>query len=251
MDWNAEHYRSEFGFVAANGMDVLSGLGDVAGLRVLDIGCGTGELTRALAHRGAPVVGLDSSADMVDVARAADANGTATYVVADAHDLPVEGTFDAVFSNAALHWMTDVGAVFTRVHSVLRPGGLFVAEQGGVGNVRAVLDALGSACRTHALPAPRSPWDFPSPAQQATRLESAGFVVRQLALFDRPTPLPDGAGGASGWLRMFGATMLAQLPAAAVPAILTDVDANAAPLLRHGDSWSIDYVRLRFVAQAA
>jgi SAM-dependent methyltransferase len=249
MTWDADRYRNQFGFVAAYGLSLLDDLDPLPGERVLDLGCGTGELAAEIAGRGASVVAVDADEAMVAAARSTAP--TARVLHGDAQHLPVDGPFDAVFSNAVLHWVPDPMAARHEVRRVLRAGGRFVAEQGGAGNVRTVLAALDAACARHGLAAPARGWDFPTPAQEAARLESAGFVVRRLALFDRPTALPPGADGASGWLRMFGPHLLAQLPPEAVQPVLADVDAIAAPALLGEDGvWRIDYVRLRWVAQA-
>jgi SAM-dependent methyltransferase len=250
MTWDTDRYRSQFGFVAAYGRGLLDDLDPRPGERVLDLGCGTGELAAEIADRGAHVVAVD--ADEAMVAATGATAPTAQVLLGDARHLPVDGPFDAVFSNAVLHWVPDPMAARREARRVLRTGGRFVAEQGGSGNARAVLAALDVACARRGLAAPVPGWDFPTPAQEAARLESAGFVVRRLALVDRPTALPPGADGASGWLRMFGPHLLAQLPEAAVQTVLDDVDQLAAAELLGDDGiWRIDYVRLRWAAEAA
>jgi SAM-dependent methyltransferase len=250
MTWDADRYRRQFGFDAAYGRGLLDDLDPAPGEQVLDLGCGTGELAAEIAGRGATVVAVDADEAMVAAARVTAP--AARVLHGDAQRLPVDGPFDAVFSNAVLHWIPDPMAARREARRVLRTGGRFVAEQGGSGNARTVLAALAAACARSGLAAPTHGWDFPAPAREAARLESAGFVVRRLALLDRPTALPPGAEGASGWLRMFGPHLLAQLPQEAVQPVLDDVDRIAAPALLGDDGvWRIDYVRLRWVAEAA
>lgn len=274
MTWDAALYQQTFAFVPAMGRGLLPLLDARPGERVLDLGCGTGELTVELARSGASVVGVD--ADPAMLARAAQAaealqaeetpgDGSAhthpdagaaavTWRLADAHALPddltADGPFDAVLSNATLHWMRDPAHVLSEVRRVLRPGGRFVAEQGGRGNVAAVLAAAADTRAARGLPPVAHPWDFPSPAEQATRLERAGFRVRSVHWFERPSPLGDG-GTAGTWLRMFGSSLLAGVADDERTGFLDEVDERAAAQLRAADgSWHVDYVRLRFVAEA-
>jgi trans-aconitate methyltransferase len=170
---------------------------------------------------------------------------------ADARTFTVEHRVDAVFSNATLHWIpeADQAVVIATVHRALRPGGRFVAEMGGKGNVATVLAAVTKARARHDLPPlPEPPWCFPTVAEQAARLEAAGFRVRSLEHFDRPSALSPGD-TAADWLRMFGPKILADVPSEALIPFLADVDRLSAPELRAGDgSWHADYVRLRWVA---
>jgi trans-aconitate methyltransferase len=252
MGWDAEAYDRDFSFVTTYGSALLDLLEAQPGERVLDLGCGTGHQTAELTRRGAEAVGVDSDPAMVERARL-EHPGT-TYVLADAQHLTADGPlaepFDAVVSNAALHWMPDQESVITGVRGLLRPGGRFVAEQGGAGNVARVWSAVQSAAADLELPRPEHPWTFPTPAEQATRLERAGFAVRLVQLFDRPTPLADGT-SAAGWVEMFGRDLLATLPEDGRAALLERVDAHAETLgLHQADGWLADYVRLRFLAEA-
>jgi SAM-dependent methyltransferase len=168
------------------------------GERVLDLGCGSGELTAQIVARGARVTGVDSSAEMV--ARAHERFPDLDVRLADGEQLKVDGPFDAVFSNAALHWMTRPDEVLAGVRAVLRGGGRFAAEMGAARNVTALVSALREAARQIGLDAELPlPWYFPTPAEQATRLERAGFTVRLLQYVDRPTRLTDVTDGAADW----------------------------------------------------
>lgn len=250
MAWDAERYDEAFGFVPALGVGVLDLLDPRPGERVLDLGCGSGELTAQIASRGARVVGVDSSPEML--ARAGERFPDLDLRLVDGHDLDVDEPVDAVFSNAALHWMTDPDAVLAGVRSALRPGGRFVAEMGAAGNVAQLVSALRAAAfRIDLADELLLPWYFPTPAEQAVRLEQVGFTVRLLEYVDRPTPLTGCAGGAADWWRMFGPTTLEQVPAGRLDELLATVNELAAPSLRGADGvWVADYVRLRFVAEA-
>jgi SAM-dependent methyltransferase len=186
------------------------------------------------------VTGLDAAPDLVAAARA---RGLAV-TLGDAHDPIPGGPYDAVFSNAALHWMRDPGTVLARVFAALRPGGRFVAEQGGHGNVAAIVTAL-NAARAEAGLAPLRPWDFPSAEGARARLEAAGFTVGRIALIPRPTPLPTGI---AGWLETFAGPFAAGLPPAARTALLARAAALLDALHDPAAGWVADYVRLRFAA---
>jgi trans-aconitate methyltransferase len=250
MSWDATRYDEAFAFVPALGAAVLDLLDPQPGERVLDLGCGSGELTAQIAASGAHVVGVDSSAEMLERARARFPE--LDVRLADAEKLSVGDSFDAVFSNAALHWMTRPDEVLSGVRGALRDGGRFVAEMGAARNVAGLIAALREAAErvglTVELPLP---WYFPTPAEQATRLERAGFTVRLLQYVDRPTRLTAVSDGAADWWRMFGGPTLAAVDADALEELLVVVNEVAAPSLLGADGvWVADYVRLRFVAVA-
>lgn len=250
VSWDATRYDEAFAFVPAMGAAVLDLLDPQPDERVLDLGCGSGELTAEIAARGARVTGVDSSAEMV--ARARERFPDLDVRLADGERLQVDGPFDAVFSNAALHWMTRPDDVLAGVRAALRAGGRFVAEMGAARNVTALVAALREAADRIGLDADLPlPWYFPTPAEHATRLERAGFTVRLLQYVDRPTRLTEVSDGAADWWRMFGATTLAGLETAQVDELLAAVNEVAAPQLLGADGvWVADYVRLRFVAEA-
>jgi trans-aconitate methyltransferase len=246
--WDADRYQRQFGFVSGLADDLVELLGPRPGERVLDLGCGTGELAAAIAATGARVLAIDSDPAMVAAARRR--LGEDRVLLADGHAFTLAEPVDAVFSNAALHWMPRPAEVIARVRAALRPGGRFVAELGGAGNIDAILDALGTAMAEAGLPTPACPWYFPTPAQYATLLEAGGFRVAMMEHFPRPTPLAGGPGGLADWLAMFGGQLTASVPAAALPAVVARAGELAAPRLRRGDGWVADYWRLRFVAVA-
>ena len=239
--WDTRAYDRDFAFVSAYGAELLDWLDAQAGETILDLGCGTGELAATIADTGATVIGIDSDPAMIDAAR--QRLPDADLRVADAHDFTVERPVDAVFSNAALHWMPSSVEVLGCVSDALRDGGRFVAEMGATGNVAAVTGAVDQACREAGLPERHWPWVFPSPAQYAAMLEDAGLEIRELDFRDRPTRLA-GVDGLAGWLQMFAGGVLADVP--------SDVLARAAdvarPELWRDDAWWADYRRLRFRA---
>ena len=248
--WDAERYDRDFAFVAAYGETILGWLDVRPAERVLDLGCGTGDLTARLVQAGAQVVGLDADPAMAD-AFSRRLPGV-PVVVADAQ-LPwpsgplTEQPFDAVFSNAALHWMPDAAGVAGQVAAALRPGGRLAAELGGVGNVAAVHAALADAAADLGLAPPQWRRYFPTPGAYAVVLERAGFEVRQLELADRPTRLA-GADGLADWMRLFGAGALAGYSSAQREALVAAAVQRARPVLWQDGSWWADYRRLRVLA---
>ncbi len=242
--WDADRYARNAGFVAERGAEIAAWLAASPGERILDLGCGDGALTEKLAALGADVVGVDASPGMVAAAcaRGLDARHM------DGRALSFENEFDAVFSNAALHWMTDPNAVIGAVARALKPDGRFVGEMGGEGNVAAVVGALSDAlgARGHDAMA-ASPWYFPDAEDYAARLRAAGFTVERIALVPRPTPIP---GRLGEWLETLAETFLNLLPENQRSDLIDEIEDALAPRLRDADgTWHVDYVRLRFAAR--
>jgi len=204
--WNADRYEANARFVSDLGQGVLDWLAPQPGERILDLGCGDGALTEKLVSAGANVVGVDASPDMIAGAKA---RGIDAHIV-DGHALAFSSEFDAVFSNAALHWMKQPDAVISGVAKALKPGGRFVAEFGGHGNVAAIRTALSSVieARTGIKSAPDAIWYFPSAAEHKALLEAAGFLVQKIALIPRPTPIPSDMGA---WMETLAAPVLASV----------------------------------------
>lgn len=252
QQWDATAYDSDFSFVTAYGDVLLDVLAAQPGERILDIGCGTGHQAAALAALGADVVGIDSDAAMLEIARAE--HPEVRFAQVDAQDSDAlraasGGAFDAVLSNAALHWMPRQDDVIDGIAQVLRPGGRLAVEMGGLGNVARTTEAIRAGRAAVGLdPDLPSSWTFPSPGDQAARLERHGFTVRSIALIDRPTPLADGVTTA-GWAAMFGARLVQDVPAERRAEFEAAVDGHARMRgLLTPDGWSADYVRLRFHA---
>jgi SAM-dependent methyltransferase len=252
--WQPDTYDRRFGFVTHLGSELIGLLGPVDGRSVLDVGSGTGHLTAALHRAGAyRVVGIDASSAMVDAARRDHPD--LRFVVGDAQQMTLASLgeaapFDAAFSNAALHWMPRGDLAAAAVRGVLRPGARYVAELGGAGNVAAIDTALRSAlAEVGASPDLPVGNTFPSAARQADWLESAGFLVRELRWFERPTPLPAGL-TAADWTKHFRARAWAAIPAELADGLAAAVDRYAASAGLAEGGWHIDYCRLRFLAEA-
>jgi trans-aconitate methyltransferase len=242
--WNTSTYDDAHSFVYEYGEDVVDLLDPQAGKRILDLGCGTGHLTDQIAEAGATVVGLDQSAQMIEAAR--ERYSDCEFVHADARDFSFEDPFDAVFSNAALHWIENQDAVLESVGDALRPGGRLVAELGGHGNIAAIVSATHAELAARGYETPM-PWYFPTIGEYASRLESHGFEVQYATLFDRPTEL-DGEDGLATWLEGFGDSLLAGLPEADQEVVIEGVEDRLREEYFADGSWTADYRRLRVVA---
>jgi len=246
--WDAGLYDAKHAFVWEKAKGVVDLLAAKPGERILDLGCGTGTLTAEIAASGAKVIGIDRSADMIDAA--GKKFPAVRFEVCDARDLRFSQEFDAVFSNAALHWIPEAQRVVDGIARALKPGGRFVAEFGGKGNVRHVVTALESALTQRGIPAKGvNPWYYPSIAEYSALLESHRLEVIEAALFERPTSLEDGERGLQTWLTMFGAAFLDRVPPARQQAFLRAVEVNARPALWKSDHWQLDYRRLRIAAR--
>lgn len=245
--WSAATYAQNARFVADLAAPLLTLLNPQPGETILDLGCGDGALTEKIAAAGAQVLGIDGAPDMV---RATRARGLEAEIMdGQAITLP-DASFDSVFTNAALHWMPNPHRVIQGVARVLKPGGRFVGEMGGHGNVASIATALRASLRARGVPpAEMFGWFFPTAEHYAALLLAEHFVVRQITLTPRPTHLPTGI---AGWLATFAAPFLAPLPPEEHQEVLHEVEALLAPSLRTaGGDWIADYVRLRFLATAA
>ncbi|MEO8597364.1 MAG: methyltransferase domain-containing protein [Candidatus Solibacter sp.] len=244
-EWNARLYDSSHGFVWQFGRDLLGMLAPQPEERILDVGCGTGQLAAEIARSGAGVLGIDSSAAMIAQARVKFP--AISFETRDVHALAFDGEFDAVFSNAVLHWVRPPEAAAAAMIRAVRPGGRMVLEFGGHGNIPILMSA---AC--HALsrlgvadPERLNPWYFPSIAEYSAILEANGLEVSYAQLFDRPTALEDGEQGLANWYRMFGGTFLGAIPDAAHADFHRMAAEFAAPSLWRDGHWTADYRRLR------
>ena len=239
--WTSDTYRANAAYVPALGGAVFELLNPKPGERILDVGCGEGSLTEQIVAAGAAVVGVDASEEMI---AAAKARGVDARLI-DAERLPFEREFDAAFSNAALHWVRDHDAMLAGVHRALKPGGRFVAEFGGHGNIAAIQLAI-------RIVLARRGWEtnihryYATPAEYSARLQEHGFIVREIDLIPRPTFLPTGI---RGWLETFERATLDLIEQDQRESFFQDVE----NLLRSEvcDSrgqWTAHYVRLRFRA---
>jgi trans-aconitate methyltransferase len=246
QSWDPERYAKNARFVSDLGLPVVDLLAPKAGERILDLGCGDGVLSAKLVELGCEVVGVDSSAAQIESARRL---GISAHVGLG-EGLAYVAEFDAVFSNAALHWMKKADLVIAGVYRALKPGGRFVGELGGCGCVDTIRAALVRALARRSIDGEsRVPWYFPTPGDYATRLEGAGFRVNAISLFDRPTPLP---GSVTEWIETFAESFSSALAPESRREYLAEVERELEPKLRDASgTWIADYVRLRFKATKA
>ena len=240
--WNPDEYARNARYVSDLGMPAMELLDPRPGERILDLGCGDGELTRVLRDRGCEPVGIDSSGEFVAAAQTLGLDVRKQ----DARKLAFEDEFDAVFSNAVLHWISEADIVIGNVYRALRRGGRFVGEFGGSGNCTVIEKALLDELELRGIDGSMaSPWYFPTVGEYRDKLAAAGFSVRYIELIPRPTPLPEGMTG-------FLATFADRFTTLVVPdqrkGYLSAVCDRLEPLLRRSGEWIADYVRLRFEA---
>jgi trans-aconitate methyltransferase len=243
QSWNPDRYAKNARFVAELGAPVMDLLAPRPGERILDLGCGDGVLTRELSRLGCDVIGVDSSPEQIAAAQHLGLDAR----VGSGERLEFKSEFDAVFSNAVLHWMKQADDVIRGVSAALKPGGRFVGELGGHGCVHKIRTALVAGLARRGIDGESCvPWYFPTPGDYRARLERGGFRVDSISLFPRPTPLP---GDIVGWLETFGESFTSRLSPDARPAYLQEVRAGLEPKLRdEAGTWIADYVRLRFMA---
>ena len=241
--WNPQLYAESARFVSDLGEPLLALLVPRADEAILDLGCGDGALSEKIAACGCALYAVDESFAQVKAARQRGLRA----LVMDGQNLCFKPFFDAVFTNAALHWMKQPQKVVAGVRDALKPRGRFVGEFGGQGNVGAIRDALHAALRRRGVSPKRvDPWYTPSPAEYSALLQQAGFKVEFVELIPRPTPLP---GDLSTWLEIFAQPFTRAVKKSARESLVAEVRAELAPKLRNSDGiWVADYVRLRFRA---
>ncbi|AFZ02819.1 class I SAM-dependent methyltransferase [Calothrix sp. PCC 6303] len=246
--WNTNLYEDKHAFVWKYGEDLINLLSPQAGEEILDIGCGTGQLTAKIAEAGANVFGVDADFKMIEKAKLNYPN--LSFAVADARNINLEKSFDKVFSNAVLHWINQPDLVIQSIFQVLKPGGSFVAEFGGKGNMKLVTQAV-----TYALAAKdldvgnmNEYWYFPSISEYTHELENNGFEVIYATLFDRPTPLEAGENGMSNWLKMFASGFLSKLSNQQQDEVIQIAVNQLKPTLYQNGQWIADYRRIRVIA---
>jgi trans-aconitate methyltransferase len=275
--WNAAEYDAKHAFVYEKAKGLVELLAPKAGEWILDLGCGTGALTAEIATRGAEVLGVDRSEEMITQAR--KKFPALRFEVMDARQLQFEterathqschpesplvlrgegsafrfGGFDAIFSNAVLHWIPEADEVIAGVARVLKPGGRFVAEFGGKGNIQRLVAGFHRALAAVNIESPEAvgPWFYPSVAEYAGMLERHGLEVREASLFDRPTVLEEGEHGLENWIRVFRKTFVEKMGEENASRWIREVERQCRAQLFRDGSWVLDYRRLRIAAWKA
>ena len=258
--WDAAAYDDKQNFVWKFGSNLIELLAPQPGEKILDLGSGTGHLAAQIAELGAHVVGLDASSAMVAQAKVTYPTLAFHHVDArtvlnrqeiqpdtTAADRLADAEYDAIFSNATLHWIAEADTVIRGVARIAKPGARFVAELGGKGNVAKVHGAIAEARRNLGYPATHSVLFFPSLSEYASLLEQHGFEVTFMQLFDRPTPL-QGEDGLADWAATFAHNEIDDIPSGELPRFFAELQKIARTGLHDGTQWVADYRRLRFVA---
>lgn len=248
ISWNTSLYDNKHDFVFKYGEHLVQMLTPQEGERILDVGCGTGYLTNLIAASGAMVTGMDSSVDMI--AKAKNEYPHLAFKVASVTGFEFDEPFDALFSNAVLHWVTEKEKAVQNMYNNLKPGGRLVLEMGGKGNVEKIVSALRTSLKKHGYikNASREQWYFPSLSEYTSLLEKQGFRVTYAAHYNRETELKDTEQGIKDWVYMFGSAFLEGIDAAETAAILDDVQETLRQTQYRNNKWFADYKRLRVVA---
>ncbi len=247
IKWNADLYDNKHSFVAKYGEDLLSWLDAKEHETILDLGCGTGQLTHEITKTGAIVTGMDASAEMIEKATAAYPE--TKFFVGDATSFEVATPYDAVFSNATLHWINNQDAALSNINKALKTGGRLVLEMGGKNNIKSIADAVLNTLQEQQLTdgKPFQFWYFPSVATYTTLLEQHGFTVESVLYFNRPTPL-SGEDGMKNWIDMFGSFLYKNIDTAKAADITKEAVEKLRPTNYINGTWYADYVRLRIKA---
>ena len=246
--WKPAEYDEQLSFVSLYGKGLLDLLAPQQGERILDLGCGTGDLACEISLAGAEVIGIDSSLEMILAARAKYPE--LTFLCEDGQYFDLEQPLDAVFSNAALHWLRDAENTAASIHRSLKPEGRFIAEFGGKGNIGSIASAVHQVLSTEYSidAAARNPWYFPSLGEYSSLLEQTGFRVTFGLHFDRPTPLSGGENGLKQWLSHFGGNFFAGMEPNARQEAFQKISDLVKPLLWKDGAFHADYKRLRITA---
>ena len=239
--WNVKLYEEKHSYVWQYGSQMLEILSPKPGESILDLGCGTGQLTAQIAATGAKVVGLDAAESAIATCR--QNYPQLEFMVANGADFTVERDFDAVFSNAALHWIHPPAAAAKCIYQALKPGGRLVAEFGGKDNIKQIITAIEAA-----FDEPQSDrWYFPSIGEYSTLLEQQGFRVNYAVWFPRPTKL-EGESGLANWLEMFAKDRFKTVSLATKANLIEQIESALRPSLYRDGQWWADYCRIRIVA---
>jgi trans-aconitate 2-methyltransferase len=246
--WNTNLYEDKHAFVWKYGEDLINLLSPQVGEDILDVGCGTGQLTAKIAEAGVSIFGIDADAKMIEKAKINFPQ--LNFTVADARNFDLGKSFDKVFSNAVLHWINQPDLAIQSIFKHLKIGGSFVAEFGGKGNIKLISQALVDALASKGLDLGELDkyWYFPSISDYTQRLETNGFEVIFANLFDRPTPLEAGENGMQNWLKMFASAFLSKLSSEQKDEVIQVAVNQLKPTLYHNGQWIADYRRIRVVA---
>lgn len=245
-NWNANLYDGNHSFVSKLGGHLLELLSPVEEEQILDVGCGTGDLANKIYQHGARVTGVDKSENMIQQAN--NKYPDITFMAKDVLELEYKNAFDAVFSNATLHWIKQPEEALQYIYNSLKPGGRFVAEFGGKDNVQIITNEIIHQMEKAGIPytSEQFPWYFPSIGEYTGLMEKIGFNVTFAQHFNRPTPL-EGDMGLRNWMKMFCGNIFENQSEAIQERVMTDVENNLKEALYQNGQWIADYKRLRVI----
>lgn len=248
QNWNSTLYQDKHAFVWQYGENLLQILKPQPKERILDLGCGSGQLTMKIAQAGVEVIGIDSAPEMIE--KAQQNYPELKFQIADAKNFQLSQPLDAVFSNAVLHWIPEADEVINCIRQSLKINGRFIAEFGGKGNIESIIQALYQALEKIGIQNPQNlnPWYFPSISEYAAKLEQQGFEVTIAHLFSRPTLLQDKDAGLVNWIKMFGETFFKGLSELEQIQVIDDVEKQLKPKLYQEGNWFADYRRIQIKA---
>jgi trans-aconitate methyltransferase len=245
--WNASLYDNKHSFVFKYGEDLVHLLNPKPDERILDLGCGTGHLTNLIAESGAEVIGIDNSVEMIEKAKAKYPN--IDFEILPATDFRFDKKFDAIFSNAVLHWVLEKEKAIDCMYENLKTNGRLVIEMGGKNNVQSIMDAIKKYLPKYTTTSTSfNIWYYPSLSEYTSRLEAKGFRVTYASHYDRETELKDTANGIKDWIKMFGSSFLKNIDEASADKMLTEIQGSLRPTNFREGKWFADYKRLRIVA---
>ncbi len=246
--WDAKLYDDKHSFVFKYGEDLVHLLNPKPGERILDLGCGTGYLTNIIAESGAQVTGIDNSKEMIEKAKSEFPK--INFEVLSATDFHFEKPFDAIFSNAVLHWVLEKEKAIDCMYENLKTGGRLVIEMGGKGNVQSIVNAVKKTLAKYGAGEKTNLniWYFPSIGEYASLLEAKGFRVTYATHYDRETELKDTANGIKDWIKMFGSSFLKNIDESVADKMLTEIQESLRETSFRNNKWYADYKRLRIVA---
>jgi trans-aconitate methyltransferase len=244
--WDANLYDQNHSFVSNYGNHLIELLAPKQGEKILDLGCGTGDLAKKLYDRGVDMVGVDKSQNMIS--QALSKYPHINFMVRDVTNLGYYLEFDAIFSNATLHWVKQPKQALHCIYQSLKPGGRFVAEFGGKGNVRMITDEIIQQIKQSGIEfnMEQFPWYYPSIAEYTCLMEQTGYRVIFAEHFDRPTPL-DGENGLRNWMKMFGSHLFEGMDEMKKDSIITKVESKLKDVLYKNGKWIADYKRIRVI----
>lgn len=249
IKWKPKLYNEKHSFVYNYGEDLIKLLNPQKNERILDLGCGSGQLTFKISELAKEIIGIDKSEEMITDAKSKFPN--IKFQVGDASNFHFNKKFDSIFSNATLHWVKNYKSSIKCMYKNLKPTGKIVVEFGGKGNVQTIVKQLRKSLqsRNYIKQSELDLWYFPSIGEYTTELELAGFRVLFAEHYDRPTELADKNTGIKDWISMFAENFFIGVTQSHIEEIKNEVQNNVKEKCLINGKWFADYKRIRVVAE--